>query len=143
MPRSKIVEHATEMPPVARGVAILAVDDNKENLYRMASTLRPEGFEVRTACDGPSALASVKREPPDLILLDVTMPGMSGLEVLDRIREHPSTASIPVILVTARVEDADVLAGYRTGADYYITKPYTTRQLLYGVSLVLGRGAQE
>jgi len=67
------------------------------------------------------------------------MPEMDGMEVLDRIKANPQHAQLPVILVTAKVQDDDLLAGYKFGADYYITKPFTVRQLLYGIGLVLGR----
>ena len=69
----------------------------------------------------------------------VSTPAMSGMEVLDRIKANPQSATIPVIMVTAKAGDEDVLAGYKFGADYYITKPFTPRQLLYGLGLVLGR----
>jgi DNA-binding response OmpR family regulator len=71
-------------------------------------------------------------------MLDVMMPGMSGLEVLEKLREDPATANVPVILVTARTDDDDVMDGYQHGADYYITKPCTARQVSRGVALVLG-----
>ena len=66
------------------------------------------------------------------------MPQMSGMEVLDRLRANPATAGVPVILVTAKDQDEDLLAGYKYGADYYITKPFSAKQLLYGIGLVLG-----
>jgi DNA-binding response OmpR family regulator len=67
------------------------------------------------------------------------MPEMSGLDVLSKLKKNPSTSAIPVILVTARIRDEDVLAGYKEGADYYITKPFSGEQLLYGIRLVLGQ----
>jgi len=76
-----------------------------------------------------------------VILLDVMMPGMDGMQVLDHLKVDPKTASIPVVMVTAKTQDEDVLAGYQGGADYYITKPFTTRQILHAIGLVLGSHA--
>ncbi len=117
---------------------VLVVDDNEDNLQIMSRILLGRGFEVRTARDGKSALRSLEQQLPDLVLLDIMMPEMDGIEVLDRIRANPQSASLPVILVTAKREDEDVLAGYKYGADHYITKPFTARQLLHGIGLVLG-----
>ena len=76
----------------------------------------------------------------DLVLLDVMMPEMSGIEVLQQIKDNSQTGRLPVILVTAKTHDEDVMVGYQYGADYYITKPFTAKQLLYGIDLVLGKG---
>lgn len=117
---------------------VLVVDDNEDNLRIVTEMLRARGFGVRQARDGASALKSLDQQRPDVIVLDIIMPEMDGIEVLERIRAHPEHASIPVILVTAKAEDDDVLAGYKLGADYYITKPFNARQLLHGIGLVLG-----
>ncbi|TMA45412.1 MAG: response regulator [Deltaproteobacteria bacterium] len=117
---------------------ILVVDDNADNVNIAREILLSRGFEVRVAYNGQSALASVEQQRPDLVLLDVMMPQMSGMEVLDRLRANPATAGVPVILVTAKDQDEDLLAGYKYGADYYITKPFSAKQLLYGIGLVLG-----
>jgi len=74
-----------------------------------------------------------------VILLDVMMPEMSGFEVLEKIKTTHATSKVPVIMVTAKMQDEDVMTGYQHGADYYITKPCTAKQLLYGIGLVLGR----
>lgn len=121
---------------------ILVVDDNADNVNIAREILLSRGFEVRVAYDGQSALASVEQQRPDLVLLDVMMPQMSGMEVLDRLRANPATAGVPVILVTAKDQDEDLLAGYKYGADYYITKPFSAKQLLYGIGLVLGADAR-
>lgn len=118
---------------------ILVVDDNPDAIAIVSSALTARGFEVTTAERGEAALESVERTPPDVILLDIMMPDMSGIEVLEKLKSTPSTAGIPVILVTAKTQDDDVISGYAVGAEYYITKPFTTRQLLYGVNLVLGQ----
>jgi len=78
-------------------------------------------------------------QKPDLIILDIMMPQMDGLKVLARLRENSDTASIPVILLTAMVQYEEVLRGYKMGADYYITKPYTATQLLTGINSLLSR----
>jgi DNA-binding response OmpR family regulator len=122
---------------------VLVVDDNEDNLRIVNQILKTRGWEVRLARDGASALAAVEAERPDIILLDVMMPEMDGMQVLDRIRASPRSASVPVILVTAKGQDDDVLAGYKGGADYYITKPFTARRLLYGIDLVLGGRSAE
>ncbi len=117
---------------------IMVVDDN-ENATRMtARMLSGLGFEVMTAIDGPNALSQIAERHPDCILLDIMMPHMSGLEVLSRLKHDPSTSDIPVIMLTAKSQDDDVLTGYKQGAEYYITKPCTSRDLAYGIRLVLG-----
>ena len=105
----------------------------------LRSILETQGFTVRVANSGAEALALLTREVPQVILLDVMMPEMSGLEVLERIKTTHATSKVPVIMVTAKMQDEDVMTGYQYGADYYITKPCTAKQLLYGISLVLDR----
>jgi CheY-like chemotaxis protein len=118
---------------------VLVVDDNIDSITILRSILETSGFAVRTAESGIEALALLEKELPDVILLDVMMPEMSGLEVLERLKAKHTTSRLPVILVTAKMQDEDVLTGYQFGADYYITKPCTAKQLLYGISLVLGK----
>lgn len=118
---------------------ILVVDDNLDSILIMRSILESQGFTVRVAQSGPEALAELEREVPDLVLLDVMMPQMSGLEVLERLKTNSATATVPVIMVTAKMQDEDLMTGYQHGADYYITKPCTSKQLMYGIGLVLGR----
>jgi two-component system phosphate regulon response regulator PhoB len=121
---------------------ILVVDDN-ENATRMtARMLGGLGYDVMTALDGPSALAQIAARHPDCILLDIMMPRMSGLEVLARLKHDPATTAIPVIMLTAKSQDEDVLNGYKEGAEYYITKPCSSRDLVYGIRLVLGKHRQ-
>jgi CheY-like chemotaxis protein len=117
---------------------VLIVDDNESNVAVIRTILLARGYEVRIARDGWSAIESVQQRRPDVILLDVMMPGPDGMQVLDRLKLDPKTTSIPVIMVTRKTEDQDVLAGYENGADYYITKPFTGRQLLYAIGRVLG-----
>lgn len=122
-------------------VHVLAVDDNEINLRLVEHALAGRGFRVDLVSSGAEALAALDRCHPDLVILDIVMPGMSGMEVLDRIKSNPRTADIPVIMLTARTADQDVIAGYQSGADYFIMKPLVPRQLLYGIGLVLGRKA--
>ncbi len=119
---------------------ILVVDDNPDSLTIMRAILESRGFDISVAATGPDALEQMRETPPALVLLDVMMPQMSGLEVLRQIREDTQIARLPVILVTAKTHDEDLMSGYQFGADYYITKPFTAKQLLYGVDLVLGKG---
>jgi two-component system, OmpR family, response regulator MtrA len=120
------------------GETILVVDDSEDIALISARMLTQRGYAVITASDGQEALAMVARQRPSCILLDVMMPRMSGLEVLKALKADPGTADIPVIMVTAKTTDDDVLTGYQQGADYYITKPFTADELGYGVNLVLG-----
>ncbi len=118
---------------------IMVVDDN-ENATRMtARMLSGLGYDVMTALDGEDALAQIAARHPDCILLDIMMPTMSGLEVLTRLKHDPATTAIPVIMLTAKSQDDDVLTGYKEGAEYYLTKPCTSRDLVYGIRLVLGK----
>jgi CheY-like chemotaxis protein len=117
---------------------ILVVDDNRDAVDIMRSILVSNGFTVVAAYNGVEALTQVGTQRPDLIVLDVMMPRMSGMEVLERLKDLEETAHIPVMMCTAKVQDNDLLEGYRCGADYYITKPFTAQQLMYGVGLLLG-----
>ena len=119
---------------------VLVVDDNEDNLRVTEEILKTHGFTVHTARDGAGALRSIEQSHPSVVLLDVMLPDMDGMEVLDRVRSNTELARLPVILVTAKAQDEDLLAGYKVGADYYITKPFTARQLLHGIGLVLGSG---
>ena len=118
---------------------ILVVDDNENATLMTARMLSGLGYEVMTALDGSNALAQIAGRHPDCILLDIMMPSMSGLEVLARLKHDPATSGIPVIMLTAKSQDEDVLSGYKEGAEYYITKPCTSRDLVYGIRLVLGK----
>jgi DNA-binding response OmpR family regulator len=118
---------------------IMVVDDNNDLVEIVRLTLESKGFNVRCAYSGQELLDSLEKKKPDLILLDIMMPEMDGLEVLTRLRENSDTASIPVILLTAKVLYDDVIRGYKRGAEYYITKPFTPTQVLEGVNLILGR----
>ena len=96
-----------------------------------------DSYDVEIAANGRLGLEMATSNPPDLVLLDITMPEMDGWEVLKRLKDNPSTSMIPVILLTGKVEHESVLQGYKTGADYYIAKPFTRNQLLNGITMFL------
>ncbi len=115
----------------------MVVDDNPDQVDILRITLEWKGFNVRCAYSGKDLFAGLEKLKPDLILLDIMMPQMDGLEVLTRLRENSDTASIPVIFLTAKVHHEDVLRGYKMGAEYYITKPFDNTQLLQGINSIL------
>ena len=102
---------------------LLVVDDNEANRDALSRRLRHRGYVVSVAADGPQAVALTESVKFDLVLLDVEMPGMSGLEVLSHIRARHSDTELPVIMVTARTEGADIVEAFRLGANDYVTKP--------------------
>lgn len=119
---------------------IMVVDDNPDIITIVKTILEGKGYRVMSASSGQELLNMLNGQKPDLIILDIMMPEMDGLEVLSRLKGVTETASIPVILLTAKVQYEDVLGGYKLGADYYITKPFTSTQLVNGINLLLGEG---
>ncbi|HET9296963.1 MAG TPA: response regulator [Candidatus Binatia bacterium] len=117
---------------------IMVVDDNPDIITIVKTILEGKGYQVLSASSGQELLNLLTDQKPDLIILDIMMPEMDGLEVLGRLKAVTDTASIPVILLTAKVQYEDVLGGYKLGADYYITKPFTSTQLVNGINLLLG-----
>ena len=121
---------------------VLVVDDDPMIRDVVKAVLEGEGYEVVLAEDGQKAVEVIDSEARPLrytlIVLDVVMPGMNGLDVMTRLKLHPHSQSIPVLMLTGEDKAEDIMAGYSVGADYYITKPFTRQQLLYGVNLVLG-----
>ncbi len=109
---------------------ILAVDDERHIVRLVEVNLQRAGYEVVTAYDGREALEKVKAEKPDLVVLDVMMPYMDGFEVLKNLKADPETADIPVIMLTAKAQDADVFRGWQSGVDCYLTKPFNPMELL-------------
>ncbi len=118
---------------------IMVVDDDAALVEILRIRLDSEGFNVRCGYSGKDLFAVLEELKPDLIILDIMMPQMDGLEVLTRHKGDPDTASIPAILLTAKVQYEEVLRGYKMGADYYITKPCTATQLLTGINTLLSR----
>jgi two-component system alkaline phosphatase synthesis response regulator PhoP/two-component system response regulator VicR len=109
---------------------ILAVDDEKHICRLVQVNLERQGYEVVTANDGKEALEKVQTERPDLVVLDVMMPYMDGFEVLQTLRRNPETRDIPVIMLTAKAQDADVFKGWQSGVDCYLTKPFNPMELI-------------
>jgi len=118
------------------GTRVLVVDDEDRIREIVRSYLERDGFEVAEARDGATALTTARDWRPDLVVLDVMMPEVDGLEVLRRLR---TTSNIPVILLTARAEEVDTLVGLSVGADDYVTKPFSPRELVARVKTVLRR----
>jgi CheY-like chemotaxis protein len=117
---------------------IVVVDDNPDIITIVRTILEGKGYNVICATSGAEMFTCVQQQKPNLIILDIMMPQMDGLEVLTRLKGSPETSAIPVILLTAKVQYEDVLGGYKLGADYYITKPFTSTQLINGINLLLG-----
>jgi len=118
---------------------ILVVEDEKDIVELIRYNLEREGFRVRAAYDGQAAVQSVQRELPDLILLDLMLPKLDGLDVCKSIKEDKRTSHIPVVMVTAKSEESDVVVGLSLGADDYITKPFSPKVLVARVKAVLRR----
>ncbi len=116
--------------------SILVVDDEPVFIEALTISLEREGFGVIAAADGPAALKAISEKDPDLILLDVMLPGMSGIDVCREIRK---SSSVPVIMVTAKGEEIDAVVGLEVGADDYITKPYRLRELIARIRAILRR----
>ena len=119
---------------------VLIVEDETALAEPLAFLLQREGFEVRMAADGQEALAEFSKAEPDIVLLDLMLPGMSGTEVCKNIRLK---SSVPVIMVTARDTELDKVVGLEIGADYYVTKPYSSRELIARIRAVLRRGRHD
>jgi two-component system, OmpR family, response regulator len=118
---------------------ILVADDDRDIRDLVTFKLGQAGYRIQAVSDGTSALAAIEADPPDLAVLDMMMPGLSGIDVLRKIRDAERTRGVRVILLTARSRDADVDAGFATGADDYIIKPFSPRELLHRVKAALSR----
>lgn len=118
---------------------VLVADDDQDIRELVTFKLKQAGFSVQAVDDGVSALAAIEADPPDLAVLDVMMPGLSGIDVLRKVRENERLHGTRVILLTARSRDSDVDTGYATGADEYMIKPFSPRELLHRVNAVLAR----
>jgi two-component system, OmpR family, alkaline phosphatase synthesis response regulator PhoP len=114
------------------------VDDEDKIREIVRSYLEREGFDVAEARDGEAALKAAREWSPDLVVLDVMMPGRDGFEVLEEMRSRPDAKDIPVVLLTAKATDADVWKGWSAGADYYMTKPFKPEDLAQFAHNILG-----
>ena len=118
---------------------ILVVEDEPDIAALIAYQLTREGFRVETAATGPAALESVGRAIPDLVVLDRMLPGLSGDEVLEHLKAEPATSQIPVLVLTAKREQEERIAGFELGADDYLTKPFSPRELVLRTQAILRR----
>ena len=109
---------------------ILVVDDDHEVVRLMRAYLERSGYEVLVAYEGETAVYILRQEKPDLLLLDLMLPGRDGMEITRIVRSDPNLAHIPIIMLTARVEDTDKIVGLEMGADDYVTKPYNPREVV-------------
>ena len=118
---------------------VLIVDDEKDIVDLVAYNLEKEGHEVLKAYDGERAMQIVRSKAPDLVVLDLMLPGIQGLEVCKRLRQDPPTALIPIIMLTAKGDEIDKILGLEVGADDYITKPFSVKELMARVKALLRR----
>ncbi|MCB2011677.1 MAG: response regulator [Geminicoccaceae bacterium] len=122
------------------GKRVLVVDDEPNIVTSLEFLMKKAGFEVEVARDGAEALEALGRTPPDLMLLDVMMPEFDGYEVCARIREDPAWAGTKIVMLTARGREGERERGLDLGADAYVTKPFSTRELVQQVKEMLGVG---
>ena len=118
---------------------VIIVEDDEDIADSIRYNLDREGFRVRVAVTGEDALSLILNGPPSLILLDLNLPGMNGFEICRRLRGEPSTATIPILMLTARADETDKVLGLNMGADDYITKPFSMRELVARVNAALRR----
>ena len=122
---------------------ILIVEDEKDIIKMLEYNLKKEGFRVIAAHDGEDALDLALRQYPDLILLDLMLPGIDGLEVCKTLKNGSKTSSIPIIMLTAKSQESDKVVGLELGADDYVTKPFSPRELIARIKAVLRRGTEK
>lgn len=118
---------------------VLIIEDDRDIVELVRYNLTNEGFEVNSAGDGSFGLAQLRKTPPDLLLLDLMLPKMPGLEVCKEVRRDPSLSRLPILMLTARGEEADRVVGLEMGADDYVTKPFSPRELVARVKALLRR----
>ncbi len=118
---------------------LVIVEDEPDILDVLTYNLKKAGFDIASSLDGKEGLALIQRTHPDLILLDLMLPGLGGLEICQKLRAAPETQSTPIIMVTAKGEEADIVKGLEMGADDYITKPFSPKELVARVNAALRR----
>ena len=119
---------------------IIAIEDEADILEVVAYNLKREGFEVQGVRDGEEGLAAIRRRQPDLVLLDLMLPGIDGLEICRQLKNDQFSKAIPIVMLTAKGEESDIVLGLGMGADDYITKPFSPKELVARVKAVLRRG---
>ena len=129
----------TDQAPERERPVVLAADDDEDILELVVFRLTRSGYTVVQARDGEQALELARAEKPDLAVLDVMMPKMDGFELTRRLRAEEATSQMPIILLTARAQDADVDRGFESGADDYLRKPFSPQELSTRVQAILGR----
>jgi len=122
---------------------ILIVEDEEDILELVRYNLAREGYRVTGLTSGEEALKAVRKSPPDLVLLDLMLPGMDGLEICKILKGDPQTRHIPIVMLTAKSEDSDIVTGLEIGADDYITKPFSPKVLIARIRTVLRRKAKQ
>jgi two-component system phosphate regulon response regulator PhoB len=135
LPAERMSAAATRPAPAR----VLVVEDERDIAALVAYHLTKEGYRVRTAEGGHEALAAIAADKPDLLILDLMLPGFSGYEVLQEMRRRPEMAELPVVVLTARRDEEDRVKGLELGADDYVTKPFSPRELVLRVAAVLRR----
>ncbi|MGB3467186.1 MAG: response regulator [Cyclobacteriaceae bacterium] len=123
---------------VKKSASVLLVDDEPNILLSLEFLMKKNGFNVFIGRDGREALDTIEQEKIDLVILDIMMPEVDGYEVCRRIRESPDTQHIKIIFLSAKIKEEEIQAGYRAGADLYITKPFSTRKIVEEVKNLLG-----
>ena len=126
---------------MARRKTILVVDDERDLVELIALNLTRNGYEVLSAHDGNTGLDLARKHKPDLLILDVMMPGLSGRDVTMALKSDPDTATMPILMLTAKTEETDIIVGLSMGADDYVTKPFSMKVLVARVGAVLRRKA--
>jgi len=123
----------------ARTRSIIIVEDDDDIADSIRYNLEREGFRIRIAATGEAALDLILNGPPNLVLLDLNLPGMSGFEICRRLREESATSKVPILMLTARADETDKVLGLNIGADDYITKPFSMRELIARINAALRR----
>jgi len=145
-PKAPLPPSHTSQPAGARAPlapSVLVVEDEQDIRELVSYHLRKEGYRVWGAASGEDALRMIEAQPPDLVLLDLMLPGIDGLSVCRRLRADPKTADLLILMLTAKGEEADVVAGLNMGASDYVTKPFSPRVLMARVRAVLRRLARQ
>jgi two-component system phosphate regulon response regulator PhoB len=140
---SRVTDPVRSTPTAAKRKTVLVVDDEKDLVDLVSYNLQRSGYQVITASSGTEALDLARSNKPDLLVLDLMLPGMEGTEVARRLKADPSTSQIPIVMLTAKGEETDVVVGLTLGADDYVAKPFSMKILLARLNNVLRRSEQQ